>query len=287
MLLDTDKYPTQYRARKVIRQRSICVSRNNNGNTLNDFDEFQLGKVITRVYPEDVIGFQKRVGSDYYAIQGIPYQAPPFELPVIYEDDHMAIVNKPAGIVCYRSEGSLRGPGSRGGGHGRDTLLSALSYVLKPSSIAGGNDDDDAQAQNLPLKRPQPVHRLDRPTSGLLVVAKTKAAVVHLSQQFEYRKIKKTYMAIVNGSPKQPAILHEEPASTSEWNSIDHDLDGKSAETRWRVVRASQSLHGKDGRLTLVELKPKTGRYHQLRRHMVRSCDLHYSHQALHSFSEY
>jgi len=170
----------------------------------------------------------------------------------------MAIVNKPAGIVVYRAEGG-RGGGARGG-HGRDTLLSALPYVLKPSKFT--NDSEE-----VPLERPQPVHRLDRPTSGLTVVAKTKAAAVHLAQQFEFRKARKTYCAIVNGVP----IAGDSEETSSEWKTIDYDLDGKSAITSWRQIRRVQSLHGRDGQLTLVELKPKTGRYHQLRRHMVKA----------------
>lgn len=193
---------------------------------------------------------------------GTPYRPPPFEIEVVYEDEHMAIVNKPAGVVVYRAEGG-RGGGARGG-HGRDTLLSALPYVLTPSNFTNDSEDDQ---HIIPLERPQPVHRLDRPTSGLTVVAKTKAAAVHLAQQFEFRKSKKTYCAIVNGVPKV-GDSSDEPSS--EWNTIDYDLDGKSAITSWKQIRRVNSLHANDGQLTLVELKPKTGRYHQLRRHMVR-----------------
>lgn len=236
----------------ISRQRSICICRSRHENYDHDdstLDFNELGKVIARVHPGDIIGFQRRARNDYNSILGTPYRPPPFEIQVVYEDEHMAIVNKPAGVVVYRAEGG-RGGGARGG-HGRDTLLSALPYVLKPSNFSD------------PLERPQPVHRLDRPTSGLTVVAKTKAAAVHLAQQFEYRKARKTYCAIVNGVPNHTA-------ASSSWNTIDHDLDGKSAITSWKQIRVVQSLHGRDGRLTLVELKPKTGRYHQLRRHMVR-----------------
>jgi 23S rRNA-/tRNA-specific pseudouridylate synthase len=173
----------------------------------------------------------------------------------------MAIVNKPAGVVVYRAEGG-RGGGARGG-HGRDTLLSALPHVLTPSNFSV---DSEEGPHTVPLDRPQPVHRLDRPTSGLMVVAKTKAAAVHLAQQFEFRKARKTYCAIVNGVP----IACDNEMSSSDWNMIDRDLDGKPAITYWRQIRVVQSLHGRDGQLTLVELKPKTGRYHQLRRHLVR-----------------
>mmetsp|Transcript_4354 Transcript_4354/g.9640 ORF Transcript_4354/g.9640 Transcript_4354/m.9640 type:complete len:549 (-) Transcript_4354:67-1713(-) len=273
MFLDPERYPTQSKARKAIRQRAICICRNHNNNNNNNasltpkFD--QIGKVIMRVYPGDAIGFQRRAGSDYYAMQGVPYRSPPFDVPVVYEDDHMAIVNKPAGVVMYRAESGQDGK-ARGGGHGRDTLLSALPYYLKPSKLAREESDEDDKPQN--LMRPQPVHRLDRPVSGLVVVAKTRKATQHLSKQFELRKARKTYTAIVNGCPQQLTSNENESSSSYEWNTIDHDLDEKTAITEWRSIRKVKSLHGKDGQLTLVELKPKTGRYHQLRRHMAWVC---------------
>ena len=147
MLLDPEAYPTQSRARKAIRQRSICICRYEN----SKFD--QLGKVLSRIFPGDKIGVQNRAGNDYYSAEGANYRPPPFELPVIYEDEYLAIVNKPAGVVLYRDKEV--GSGVRGG-HGRDTLLSALPYVLAPSNVSS------CEAIDSPLRRPQPVHRLDR-----------------------------------------------------------------------------------------------------------------------------
>jgi 23S rRNA pseudouridine1911/1915/1917 synthase len=98
---------------------------------------------------------------------------PPFDLPVIYQDDHIAVVNKPEGVVVF---------GHKNGGYGRHTVKSALPYVLKPPKLGTLSV----------MWNPMPVHRLDRATSGLLVVAKTKAALVHLSNQFKERRIKKT-----------------------------------------------------------------------------------------------
>lgn len=265
MLLDPDTYPTQSRARKAIRKKKICYSRFDSSTEKDSDDKsglhFQLGKVITRIYPGDIIGYQRPAGDDYYSTQGEMYRPPPFDIPVIYEDDHMAIINKPAGIVLYRAQGG-RGGGAKNGGHGRDTLLSALPHVLSPSNIS---DIRLIEEGHVPLKRPHPVHRLDRPTSGLVVVAKTKYAAIHLARQFEFRQARKSYMAIVNGYPTHEGSDEE----TNEWNTIDFDLEEKSSITEWRVVKTAQSLQARNGVITLVEMKPKTGRYHQLRRHFV------------------
>lgn len=275
MLLDPITYPTQSRARKAIRKKTICFSRCNSSNsstaTFNSDSynpQFHLGKVITRIYPGDTIGIQHRAGSNYYSTQGQVYRPPSFDIPIIYEDDHMAIVNKPAGIVLYRAQGG-RGGGTKNAGHGRDTLLSALPHVLTPSNIS----ESLMEEGHMPLKRPHAVHRLDRPTSGLVVIAKTKYAAVQLARQFEFRLAKKSYMAIVNGFPVMPKGDRDESNSSGSqpdrWNTIDYDLEEKNAVTEWRVVTTVKSLQATDGVLTLVEMRPKTGRYHQLRRHFV------------------
>ena len=270
MLLDPMTYPTQSRARKAIRKKTICFSQNTKTINCSSIDEannqFQLGKVLARVYPGDMIGVQRRAGNDYYSSQGEVYRPPPFDIPVIYEDDHMAIINKPAGIVLYRAQGG-RGGGTKNRGHGRDTLLSALPHVLKPSNIS---DEMLIEEGHIPLKRPHPVHRLDKPTSGLVVVAKTKYAAVHLSKQFEFRQAVKSYIAIVNGYPTMSDGDADTKLDNNEWNFIDHDLEDKRAVTEWRVIESVKSLVGNGGTLSLVEMKPQTGRYHQLRRHFVR-----------------
>ena len=151
------------------------------------------------------------------------------------------------------------------------------------------------------ISRPIACHRLDKPTSGLvsqlceelqlflllflmfikLLIAKTKPAMVHLTRQFAERKVKKTYTAIVNGIPDEQienSITSEfahrlgvdvSPNDERPWQVIDFTLDGKDAITVWRPLRYAHSLTARDGVLTLVELKPKTGRFHQLRRHMA------------------
>ena len=170
-------------------------------------------------------------------------------------------VNKPAGIVVYAQ---------RGGVHGLMTVRAALPFSVQAPTPGTFST----------LRRPQPVHRLDKPTSGLLVIAKTKPAMIHLSHQFRDRKIKKTYTAIVNGIPEElphTAINSQEAkqlgvdvdaTGNETWQVIDHALDEKSAVTVWRALNYSKSLKANNNYVTLVELKPKTGRYHQLRRHM-------------------
>jgi len=136
------------------------------------------------------------------------------------------------------------------------------------------------------LRRPSAVHRLDKPTSGLLCVAKTKGARIDLSRQFHDRVVRKTYTAIVNGIPEEHACstissiqaldlgVDVDPRRNNcTWQLVDSPLDGKHAVTVWRAIRYVPSLHAKDGYLTLVQFLPKTGRFHQLRRHMAWVCN--------------
>ena len=290
-LLDPEEYPTLSRARKACRKGAILLHRGplpeNNPNSV--FETTPHGKSSARVYPNDVIAKQIRMSGGFYP--SMNYKKPPFDLPVIYEDDHMAIVNKPAGVMVYTHRTATCG---------HYNVRSALPFVLRPPSKRTGHI----------LRRPQPVHRLDKPTSGILLVAKTKLAHMALCQQFEERRIRKTYCAILNGIPfedvstqlttKQAqdlgvdvgyedycykSITTVSSTTTSadsavsavkykyetqdNWQLIDHVLDEQSAVTVWRPLAYIPSLNARQGYLTLVEMKPKSGRYHQLRRHMV------------------
>ncbi len=150
------------------------------------------------------------------------------ELTTVYEDDHIAVVNKPAGMAVS--------------GNRFKTIEHALPYNLIKSS------EHDA------LKRPGPVHRLDLQTSGLLLVAKTICAQVNLGMQFEARKIKKRYRAVVKGRIESPG-------------RIVADIDERYSETEYAPLKSVRSI--KNGWVTLADLFPGTGRTHQLRRHMA------------------
>ena len=150
------------------------------------------------------------------------------KLTIPYLDDWMAVVVKPPGIHVR-------------GNHAR-TVHRAMRHNLSLSP------KPDA------LPDPDPVHRLDFRTSGLLLVARTASARMGLSQAFEKRRIFKRYRAVVLGA-------------LSGSGEIDTPLDGRSALSRWSAVRSVRSL--KTGWLTEVDLFPVTGRTHQLRRHIT------------------
>ena len=156
----------------------------------------------------------------------------PFEMdmPIVFEDDHLAVIRKPAGIPVS--------------GNYYRTVQNALPSLLKSSPLV------DA------LRIPRPVHRLDGPTAGLLLIGKTSSALVQLGRQFEERLVQKTYQAIVVGE-------------TDPEGSISIPIEDKKAESHFTRIQTIPSL--KFGHLTLLELRPLSGRTHQLRIHLSQS----------------
>ena len=263
LLAENETFGSLSQARKACRKGNVLIQRHGDDDGRN-----YTGRVGDRIYPGDILARQIRLASkenDYTANLG--YSKPPFDLPVVYEDDTMALVDKPAGVVVYRQ------------GHGSSGLLSvraALPFVLTPPR---------STSQHM-LRRPASVHRLDKATSGLLVIAKTKPAMIQLSRQFHDRKVQKTYHAVVMGIPEEDFgnsltssevkerygvnVPLDDVEDDVRWQVIESVMDGKPGVTVWRALRSVHSLGA--GHLTLVELHPKTGRYHQLRRHMSWVC---------------
>lgn len=147
-------------------------------------------------------------------------------IPIIHVDDHVAIVRKPAGLVVS--------------GNQFRTLQQALPFNLEPS---GARDA---------LLVPRPVHRLDARTQGLVVVARSASALVHLSRSFEERRVTKRYRAVVQGKLEGEGVV-EDP------------IEGRDARSRYRAVEHTPSAIC--GTTTALELWPETGRTHQLRIH--------------------
>jgi 23S rRNA pseudouridine1911/1915/1917 synthase len=167
-----------------------------------------------------------------------PRALPPFE--VRYEDEHLAVVAKPAGVVVHRA------PGVRAA-----TLVDALAARM-PLAPAGGDE------------RPGVVHRLDRDTSGLLVVAKTDAAHAALADAIRRRQVERRYLALVGGEFALPTGRIEAPVGRlqSDRTRMGVTPEGREAVTEFRVLEPMAAV-------SLVEATLGTGRTHQIRVHLA------------------
>ncbi len=196
----------------------------------------RLARRAQRVMPGDII--------DIEILPRPPLRAAPEEIPldVLYEDEDVIVVNKPAGMVVHAGAGAARG-----------TLVNALLHHFGKLSSLGGN------------LRPGIVHRLDRGTSGAMVVARNDVAHRLLAEQFRSRAVSKTYVALLHGRISRDAGTIERPISrdpqrrTRMTARLGH---GRAAQTDWRVLLRL-------GNLSLIEAEPRTGRTHQIRAHFA------------------
>lgn len=205
-------------------------------------------------------GRRVKPGERYQVVIPEPEPATPaaeaIALTVVYEDDHLIIVDKPAGLVVHPAAG-----------HGSGTLVNALiAHCGDSLSGIGG------------IRRPGIVHRLDKDTSGLLVVAKTDPAHRHLAAQFQSHgsdgRLERRYLALVWGGPARDRGTIDAPLGRSRLSrtkiAVVRSAEGRRALTHFEVV---ERFSDPDGRLlaSLLALQLETGRTHQIRVHMAHS----------------
>ncbi len=184
---------------------------------------------------------KRTLGEDDQVTFNVPAE-PTFhdsELPIIYQDDNIIVINKPVGVLTH----------SKGVVNEEFTVADFFKRYSK---------------YNADTNRPGIIHRLDRATSGVLIGALNEATATMLQKQFADRKTHKTYIAVVDGLPKQPEALIDLPIGRNpkEPSTFRVDASGKSAQTTYKVIASN-------GKYSLVELRPRTGRTHQLRVHMA------------------
>ncbi|HEX9926729.1 MAG TPA: RluA family pseudouridine synthase [Anaerolineae bacterium] len=212
---------------KLIRQGNVLLS----GQPAQPGSKVQLGEIITLSLP---------------AVESSPLQPETVPLDIIFEDDDLIVVNKPAGMVVHPAHG-----------HRHGTLVNALLARYPDLAALTEADADSAE-------RPGIVHRLDRDTSGLMVVARTPEALDHVRRQFKARTVEKIYLALVFGQPSAPEGIIDVPLGRDPRHrqKFAPRPDGKPARTHYRLLEDF-------GHTSLLEIGLETGRTHQIRVHLL------------------
>ncbi|MBI5906814.1 RluA family pseudouridine synthase [Candidatus Saccharibacteria bacterium] len=190
-------------------------------------------------------GYKLRAGDriklDTSPLESIPVTV---NIPVIYENNDVVVMDKPAGMLTH----------SKGSFNAEATVASFLATKITDPHLAGN--------------RAGIVHRLDRVTSGVIIGAKNSATQTWLQKQFSSRKVKKTYLAVVEGVPEPKIATIDAPIGRNPKYPQTFIVTplGRPAQTEYKILK-TVSIDGKNK--SLVELKPTTGRTHQLRVHMA------------------
>lgn len=237
-----DKGQATTRVDKYLFERIINASRNRIQKAADGGFVMANGKPVKSSYkikPLDVITVM--MDRPRYDNEIIPEDIP---LDIVYEDEHLMVVNKPAGLVVHPGHGNYTG-----------TLVNALAWHMK--------DDPNYDANDPRLGL---VHRIDKNTSGLLVIAKTPDAKTHLGKQFYDKTTKRRYRALVWGTVAEDegtivGSIARNPRDRMQMAVMPNPEDGKHAVTHYRVLE-------RIGYVTLVECILETGRTHQIRVHM-------------------
>lgn len=199
-----------------------------------------------KVNGEVVTSTKLELGEDDHVTYDItPTVHKELDIPIIYEDDNVVVINKPAGILSH-SKGALN----------LEPTVASWLYPRLASDWRQATRDSSANRLGI-------VHRLDRDTSGVMILARNAETATLLQKQFADRKVKKSYVAIVKGELKHHEAnldlpIERNPKLPSQFRV---GTNGKQATTHYKVVKQHKNL-------SLIELTPETGRTHQLRVHL-------------------
>ena len=238
--------------------KEYVVEIKDNGLRLDKFisscDENLSRMAIQRLIDEEKITVNGKIQKQSYRVQendkiivkidepkNIELKAQNIPVDILYEDSDIIVINKPKGLVVHPAIGNPEG-----------TLVNAIMEICKDSLSGIGGEI-----------RPGIVHRLDKDTSGVIVIAKNDLAHINISNQIKDRKTKKIYIALVRGIIKENAATINMPIgrSTKDRKKMAVSKNGKEAVTHFKVIKRYNGY-------TLIEVKIDTGRTHQIRVHM-------------------
>lgn len=239
--------------------KNVIVNENDKGKRLDiyiaeNFDELSRTMIKKLIESNNILVNDKsekvsykvqandNISIDIPEAKETKLKAQEIPLDIIYEDSDIIVINKPKGMVVHPANGNPDG-----------TLVNAILSICKNSLSGIGGE-----------LRPGIVHRLDKDTSGLIIVAKNDKAHINMSEQIKERNVKKTYIALVRGNvPEEEATINMPIGrSTKDRKKMAVTKNGKQAITHFKVLK-------RYSKYTLLEIKIETGRTHQIRVHMA------------------